>query len=138
MKALTIWVSTLVLLLGMAFQVQAQTSGFEINTETSLGDIVSEYGKANVVAVNQGASAQVVTITHADGTQTVVYLFKGKAIGLLTTAGVLIVLDLSAMNYAFAAVLNEYGTVQQRVATITGGGDNTASTNAPGTGTPGG
>ena len=143
MKALTIWVGIAVLLLGMSFQVQAQTvGGYEITGDTTLGQIRQEFGVFNTDSNNvtslvvgperSGSSAQIVTITYEDGTQTILYIFQGKVIGMLITPNLLIVFNSSEMDNNFPIAVSQYGTVQQRtVATISGGGDNTASRSSP-------
>jgi len=138
MKALAIWVGTAVLLLSLAFQAQAAATKLEINSETTLQDLTDHYGNLITSVTNDPEDTktrQTVTIDHADGTQTIVYLYNGKAVGMRNTSGIILVFDGVAMSNEFSSVYAEYAST--RVSTVAGGdtsgfgGDNTGSTSSP-------
>jgi len=123
-----------VLLLGLTFQAQAQTSDFNIVPSTTLAQLQSHYGAGNVAVESQistvaGIMNTIVTITHADGTQTTVYMHGDRVIAVLGSQHVFVVFNRSVMEEEFPT---EYSigtprSAQNNVVTVRTGGDNTAS-----------
>jgi|GEM_PF-4501647 len=134
MKVIIKLAGLVTLLMALAFQVQAETSDFHIRPSTTLTELQNHYGAGNVSVESQistiaGIMNTIVTITHADGTQTTVYMHGDRVVAVQGFRDVFVVFNRGVMEEEFPAAFS-IGTprsARNNVVTIHLGGDDTAS-----------